>query len=154
MMFLENVDIFTVDKLCETNDGYPAVTINGKHRKCHELSLMTFRPREYAAKLPGDIILHKKDNKLDFNPFRLRWGTPPENGIGAHRNGKHDNTKRARKPVTSYIDDVLEQEHESLRDAAKYLKINGYSKARDSGIRHALKNNVTRYDRTWKLVYP
>jgi hypothetical protein len=114
--------------------------------------MMTFRPREYAAKLPDDIILHKNDNKLDFNPFRLRWGTIQENSIDAYNNGKYDGTTIARKPVASYIDDVFEKEHESIRAGAKYLREIGYIKASASGIAPAFKNEGTRYERTWKYL--
>jgi hypothetical protein len=113
---------------------------------------MTFRPKEYAAKLPGDIILHKHDNKLDFNPFRLRWGTSSENGFDAYKNGKYDDTKTAQKPVASYIGDVFEKEHVSISSAAKYLRENGYPKASDANVHYALKNIVVRYGRTWKLI--
>jgi hypothetical protein len=86
-----------VDQLCRRN-GYPVIRINGKTWACHELSLMMFRPNEYAAKLPGDIILHKNDDKLDFNPFHLRWGTHSDNRNDAYVNGKYGNTNMARKP--------------------------------------------------------
>jgi hypothetical protein len=146
-------NVLTVDQL-NKQGGYPSIKINGKQWQCHHLSMMTFRPREYAAKLPGDIILHKNDDPLDFNPFRLRWGTPSENGKDAHNNRKYDGTKSAQKPVASYIDGVFEREHESIEASAKYLKNNGYSKACRAGVQCALKNNVTRYDRTWVLISP
>jgi hypothetical protein len=114
--------------------------------------MMTFRPREYAARLPGDILLHKNDNKLDFNPFRLRWGSHSDNGKDARKNGKHVGTISANKPVVSYINGVFEREHESLRDAARYLRENGYSKASGSGVSSAFKNDAVRYDRSWKYV--
>jgi hypothetical protein len=81
-------NVLTTYQLCK-NRGYPVVGINGKVLFCHVLSLMTFRPNEYAARTPGDIILHKKDDKLNFNPFRLRWGTETDNRIDAHNNGKY-----------------------------------------------------------------
>ncbi|AGE50123.1 hypothetical protein ATCVCanal1_258L [Acanthocystis turfacea Chlorella virus Canal-1] len=147
--YAENV--MTVEQLTHL-DGYPQIKINGKIIRCHYLSMMTFRPREYAAKLPGDIIMHKNDDKLNFNPFRLRWGTPPENGKDAHRNGKYDGTKKKQKPVASYINDVFEKNHESLRDAAKYLRENGYPTATRSNVTDGLYDGVVRYDRTWKSV--
>jgi hypothetical protein len=134
------------------NDGYPEVRINGKNWSCHELSFMTFRPNEYAAKLLGDIILHKNDEKLDFNPFRLRWGTQTDNHIDAHKNGKYDGTKSAQKPVASYMVGVIEQEHVSISNAADYLRANGYPKATPGGVSDALKYNVSRYGRTWKII--
>ncbi|AGE56919.1 hypothetical protein ATCVNEJV3_267R [Acanthocystis turfacea Chlorella virus NE-JV-3] len=147
--YAENV--MTTDKL-HKNDGYPEVRINGKNWSCHELSFMTFRPNEYTAKLPGDNILHKNDDKLDFNPFRLRWGTPPENGKDAHKNGKYDGTKSAQKPVASYIDGILEKKHVSIRDASDYLRANEYPTATPGNVHYALNNDVIRYGRTWKVV--
>ncbi|ABT16916.1 hypothetical protein ATCV1_Z782L [Acanthocystis turfacea chlorella virus 1] len=147
--YAENV--LTVDQMTKQN-GYPVIGINGKQWKCHELAMMTFRPNEYAAKDHCDIILHKNDDKTDFNPFRLRWGTPPENTTDAYNNGKYDGTKSARKPVASYVNDVLETEHISIRGAARYLRDNGYLTACQENVRDALKNGGTRYGRTWKLV--
>ncbi|ABT16359.1 hypothetical protein ATCV1_Z225R [Acanthocystis turfacea chlorella virus 1] len=147
--YAENV--LTVDQLTKKG-GYPVVQIIGKKRKCHHLSMMAFRPREYVAKCPGDIILHKNDDPLDFNPFRLRWGTSPENGKEAHKNGKHDGSRYEQKPVASYINGVLEKKHESIRDTIKYLREIGYSDAYYSSVRRAIYNDVSRYGRTWKFV--
>jgi hypothetical protein len=144
-------NILSVDQLIK-KDGYPTIRINGKQTKCHQLSMMTFRPREYSAKLPGDIILHKNDDRLDFNPFRLRWGTPPENGKDAHRNGKFVGTKTEQRPVASYIIGVLEQVHESLNDAAKYLRGHGYPDANHRCVGRAAENDTERYDRTWRFM--
>jgi hypothetical protein len=149
--YAENVLI--VDQLCK-DGGYPTIGINGKNMKCHELSMMTFRPREYVAKLPSDIILHKNDDKLDFNPFRLRWGTHTENRIDAYKNGKYDATTKAQKSVASYIKGVFEKEHDSISDAARYLQTNGYSSASPQNVWYGLQNDTTRYDRTWKLINP
>ncbi|AGE56700.1 hypothetical protein ATCVNEJV2_657L [Acanthocystis turfacea Chlorella virus NE-JV-2] len=146
--YAENV--LTIDQLSNVT-GYPVVFFNGKKWLCHYLSMMTFRPREYASKLPGDMLLHKHDDKLDFNPFRLRWGTPSENGTDAHDNGRHDATSSARKPVTSYVGATIEREHESLSNAARYLRENGYPDASYQGVRYALKTGIVCYGRTWKL---
>ncbi|AGE57682.1 hypothetical protein ATCVNTS1_519L [Acanthocystis turfacea Chlorella virus NTS-1] len=133
-------------------DGYPVVSINGKIWDCHKLSFMTFRPNEYAAKEPGDIILHKYDNKLDFNPFRLRWGTSSDNRKDAYNNGKYDNTKTAQKPIASYINGVFEKKYDSLRDAERHLQNIGYPKANESCVSRGLYNGGTRYGRTWNFV--
>ncbi|AGE59642.1 hypothetical protein ATCVTN60342_084L [Acanthocystis turfacea Chlorella virus TN603.4.2] len=143
-------NVMTVDQLTNTN-GYPSVGINGKNMLCHHISMMTFRPREYISKLPGDIILHKHDNKLDFNPFRLRWGTPSENTKDAYKNGKYDDTKVAQKPVASYINGVFEKVHESINAAVRYLKAE-YSTVNWETVSCALKNDATRYGRTWKYL--
>lgn len=146
-IYTEN--IMTVDKLSK-RDGYPTVRINGKQWPCHYLSMMAFRPNEYAAKEPGDIILHKNDYKLDFNPFRLRWGTPPENGIDAHKNGKYRGTKSEQKQCASYIGNVFEKDYKSLREAIRYLKEVGYTSAKVSHVGDILDTTNVRYDRTWK----
>jgi len=144
-------NVLTVDTICKNGGGYPMITINGKHWLCHELSMMTFRPNEYAARMPGDMILHKNDNKLGFNPFRLRLGTRTDNGIDAHYNGKYDNTDMAQKPVVSYINGLIEKEHDSIRAAVRYL-LDTYPYAAPSGVRYALRNNAICYDRAWKFV--
>jgi hypothetical protein len=141
-------NVLAVDQLSR-GSGYPVVGINGKIYRCHYLSMMTFRPREYTAKLPGDILLHKHDNKLDFNPFRLRWGTSSDNGTDAYDNGKHDGTTSARKPVASYVNDALERRHESICAAVRYLQENGYPKANRGSIHEALNTSAVRYDRMW-----
>lgn len=145
--YAENV--FTADQLGKSH-GYPVVRFNGKRWNCHELSFMTFRPNEYATKTNEDIILHKNDEKLDFSPFRLRFGNRSDNRFDAYNNGKHNNTKSARKPVASYIDGTLEKEHESIHAAVRYLREHGYPRAGISTVSTALSKVYTRYGRTWK----
>ncbi|AGE57768.1 hypothetical protein ATCVNTS1_779R [Acanthocystis turfacea Chlorella virus NTS-1] len=145
--YAENV--LNADQLYNTN-GYPMVIINGKKWFCHELSMMMFRPNEYAARLVNDIILHKNDNKLDFNPFRLRFGSPSDNTIDAHNNGKYDNTKTSRKIILSYINGVFEKEHESIHAAVKYLCEHKYPKASIGNLSIAVRDGKTRYGRTWQ----
>ncbi|AGE50334.1 hypothetical protein ATCVCanal1_858L [Acanthocystis turfacea Chlorella virus Canal-1] len=147
--YAENV--ISVDQLCK-DKGYPVVGINGKTTRCHDLSMMIFRPEEYATKRLDFIILHENDDRLDFRPSKLRWGTPPENTTDAHKNGKFDGKKKARRPVASYIDGEFEREHESLGDAVRYLKENGYSDASAKIISNVVENNNARYDRTWKNI--
>ncbi|AGE53624.1 hypothetical protein ATCVGM07011_686R [Acanthocystis turfacea Chlorella virus GM0701.1] len=147
--YAENV--LSADQLSK-RDGYPVVKINGKKWKCHELSLMTFRPNEYAAKLHDDIILHKNDNKLDFGPFRLRLGSLSENSIDAYNNGRYDSTQKARKLIASYIAGVFEKEHKSIRDSVRYLQKNNHPLAATSCVSRALRNGRISYGRTWKFV--
>ncbi|AGE53689.1 hypothetical protein ATCVGM07011_885L [Acanthocystis turfacea Chlorella virus GM0701.1] len=144
-------NVLTADQLSKRN-GYPIVNINNKQWNCHELSMMAFRPREYAAKLPGDIILHKNDDKLDFNPFHLRLGVSSENVTDAHNNGRYNGTKSARKHVVSYINDEFEKEHPSLRAAAIYLRENGYPLANSQNVWIAKRDGIIRYNRTWKVM--
>ncbi|AGE59887.1 hypothetical protein ATCVTN60342_830L [Acanthocystis turfacea Chlorella virus TN603.4.2] len=147
--YAENV--MAVDRLCK-DKGYPVVCINGKQWKCHELSMMTFRPEEYTTKRLDFIILHEDDDKLDFSPLKLRWGTPSENTIDAYKNGKYDGTARAQKPMMSYVNGVFEKEHESLSAAVRYLRENGCSDANQSMVTYASENDVVRYGRTWKTL--
>lgn len=143
------------DKLGLDGKGYPTVCINGKKRMCHILSFMTFFPDEYAAKKQNEMVLHEDDNKLDFRPHNLRLGTHSENTTDAYNNGKYVYTKSSRVICYSYINDVLEKEHESLTDAVNYLKTKGFEKAAKIVIGKSLEafkegKVSTRYGRTWK----
>lgn len=141
--------VLTSAELCK-NHGYPVIRINDKQWKCHELSFMTFRPNEYASKKDEDIILHKNDDRFDFGPFRLRFGSRSENGTDAHDNGKFDNTKSARKPVMSFINGIFEKEHESIHAAARYMRENDYPRAVATCVSRALRESIVYYGRTWK----
>jgi hypothetical protein len=135
------------------SSGYPIIKINGKQWSCHILSFMTFFPEEYANKNPDELVLHEDDDKMDFRPHKLRLGTQSENSIDAHNNGKYDGKKSMRMRCASYINGVFEKEHESQIDAAKYLKINGHSKADPSKIGLVLSGDrKTAYGRVWKLT--
>ena len=134
------------------DNGYPKIYINGKHVKCHILSFSTFFPEEYAAKKPGEMILHEEDDRMDFRPHKLRIGTKIENTTDAYNNGKYAGTKATRVKCASYIKNVFEKEHESQMDAIRYLKILGFDKASVSGIRMATGGKrKTAYGRTWEL---
>lgn len=138
-------------------DGYPRININKKDFMCHILAFMTFFPEDYANKKPSEMILHEDDDKMDFRPHKLRIGTRTENSYDAYNNGKHDSAKTARMRCSSYINDELEKEHESQRDAVRYLKSKGVIKASTGGIRASLVafskgEIVTRYGRTWKNI--
>lgn len=135
--------------------GYPTITINGKHWRCHILSFMTFFPDEYANKKPDEMVLHEDDDPLDFRPNKLRLGTQSENSIDAHNNGKYDGAKSAMMKCVSYIDGIYEIMHDSQNNAVKYLRHIGYNKASGGNINNVLndkyKSNFA-YDRTWKKV--
>lgn len=134
------------------SNGYPAIMINGKHLLCHIIAFQAFFPEEYAAKNPGEIILHEDDDKLDFRPHKLRLGSQRENAKDAHRNGKHDGTRTAQMRCISYLGGNFEKDHCSQADAVIYLKTKGYDKADSSGIRKVLsEQRKTAYGRTWKL---
>jgi hypothetical protein len=133
--------------------GYPVISLG----KCHILAFKTFFPEEYAAKKPGEIVLHENDDRMDFRPHKLRLGTRSENLIDAHDNDSFSGKKTARMKCASYIDGVIEKEHASQSDAMRYLKSLGLDKAAVQGINKALAacrkgENITRYDRTWKIV--
>jgi hypothetical protein len=136
-------------------NGYPTITINGKHWLCHILSFMTFFPEEYANKNPNENVLHEDDDPLDFRPHKLRLGSQSDNIRDAHNNGKYDGKKTARMKCMSYIDGVYELMHDSQEDAVKYLKSIGYDKASKGHIGKALNDNYTSdfaYDRTWEKI--
>jgi hypothetical protein len=141
-------NILSADQLYKRN-GYPQVRVNGKQWYCHVLSFMTFNPDEYANRKEDEIVRHKDDDRLDFRPHMLRLGTRGDNAKDAHYNGKYDGTMSAMKPCVSYIDGILEKEHESRKEAVRYLKSIGYSSAKANNIRGALTTGETIYGRTW-----
>lgn len=144
-------NVFSGERL-GTRGGYPTIWIKEKHWSCHILAFMAFFPEEYATKKSDEMILHEDDNKLDFRPYKLRLGTRSENARDAHSNGKYDGTLRARMKCSSYINDVLEKDHESQIDAKRYLMSLGYEKASCGNINSALHGTrETAYGRTWKL---
>jgi len=141
------------------NNGYPTIYFNGKHWYLHIVVFMTFFPDEWTKKKPDEMVLHKEDDRMDFRPEMLRLGTRSENGKDAHDNGKHDGTLSARQKCESYIDGVLEKEHESQEAAAEYLRSEkGIDKASHKRISDALSGTrkdgspKIRYGRTWALV--
>lgn len=132
--------------------GYPVIRINGVRKKCHEISFMTFSPKRYACRKKGDVIMHIEDNKLDFRPHKLCLGSKGDNGTSAHDNGSYDGTQKARKTCISYINDVFEKEHASIIDAVRYLRENDYPRAVISNISISIRDNLKRYNRTWKTI--
>jgi len=143
------------ERLSLNCDGYPRIKINGKNSFCHILAFMTFFPEEYAAKKPEEYILHEKDDKMDFRPHKLRIGSHADNRTDAHDNGKYDGTPKARMKCASYINGVLEKEHDSQLSAVRYLKSIGYESASFGNISVVLSGNgkqTTAYNRTWKKL--
>jgi hypothetical protein len=145
--YAENV--LSAECLC-THNGYPTISFGKKILYCHILSFKTFYPEKYAAKKDDDEILHINDDKLDFRPTMLYLGSKTQNRLDAYNNGSYDNTKIARKPVVSYVDGVLEKEHESLSSAIKYLKDNGFPSASATNVGSVVGENKIRYGRTWE----
>jgi len=139
-------------------NGYPTISFNGKIWSLHVVAFMTFFPDKWASKKPDEMVLHKEDDRMDFRPEMLRLGTQSENVKDAYDNGKYDGTLRARQKCESYIDGVLEKEHESQEAAAEYLRSIKYEKADQSSISQALSgtkkngNPKIKYGRTWALV--
>lgn len=133
---------------------YPTIKINGKNRYIHDVAFETFYPDVYNKKLPHEMILHKLDDKLDFRPHMLYIGDASTNGKDSHNNECHNDTKTSRKSCCSYVDGVFEKRHDSLRDAAKYLKSIGYIKADYSTIGDILESDeiLKRYGRTWSTI--
>jgi hypothetical protein len=141
--------------------GYPTISINRKDFGCHVLAFKTFYPELWASKKPDEIVRHEKDDKLDFRPHMLLLGTGADNGKDAHDNGKYAGTKSERMPCESYINGVFEKEHESRKDAAKYLILkkvtNGDVVSISSCIGRAIVafkkgKTLKNYGRTWKPV--
>lgn len=136
---------------------YPRILINGRICYLHVIAFETYYPELYNHMKPGEMILHKFDDKIDFRPHMLYIGDSSKNSTDAHDNGCYDDTKRSRVSCCSYINGVLEKRHESQDDAVKYLRANGYPRAARSSISDALKalkdyNKVlVRYDRTWSF---
>lgn len=116
------------------------------------LMVVAFFQEKYANKKTCEMILPEDDNKLDFRPHKLRLGTRSENNNDAHTHGCYDGNKNARMKCASYINGVLEKEHESQRTAAKYLMINGHPNSVYNGICQALGGRrKSAYGRTWEL---
>ena len=138
--------------------GYPFVTINGKQLLCHIISFRTFFPEEYANKKNDEMVLHEDDDRLDFRPHKLRLGTRSENTIDAYDNGKYEGTNSARMKCVSYIIEVLEKEHRSQRDAARYLieqenilaSVESITAKISMALNPRYSSNFA-YGRTWKL---
>ena len=130
--------------------GYPCITINGKIKLCHILAFEAFYPDVPRGAL---LVLHKHDDRNDFCPENLRLGTASENGKDAHNNGRFDGAKSTRAKCASYINGILEKEHDSQMAAAEYLRANGHKKANQSAISKALTSEYKLvYKRTWKLL--
>jgi hypothetical protein len=143
--------------------GYPFINIRGARRLCHLIAFEAFFPEEYAKmvaennSLPSrdqKLILHKEDDRKDFRPHMLRVGTRRDNAKDARANGKYMGTKSDCRGCVSYINGVLEHKFQSMKEAARYLKANGYEKASGGCISYALtkyENNVVSecYGRTW-----
>ncbi|AGE48987.1 hypothetical protein PBCVAP110A_936L [Paramecium bursaria Chlorella virus AP110A] len=134
--------------------GYPRVGINGKKWGCHVLAFRAFHPELWKARRPGDIVLHKDDDKEDFRPHKLRLGTRSDNAKDAHDNGKHDGKKTARMRCASFVDGVHEENHDSQTDAAKYIKAKTKSKASVKSMKCKISMALSGdlkivYGRTW-----
>jgi len=132
-------------------NGYPMIYFNEKQWLLHVVVFMTFFPDEWANKKPGEMVLHKEDDKLDFRPEMLYLGT-------RSKNRKDDGTKSARQKCASYIDGVFEKKHESQEAAVEYLRLNGCDKAYSNSISLALSSTnkngspMVRYGRTWRRI--
>jgi len=134
-----------------TNGVYPSISINGKDKKVHLVVFQTFRPEEYDAMKPGEMILHEKDDRMDCRIDKLRVGTRSQNGRDAHDNGKHDGTKTARRPCVARKGD-WSKPFDSLADAVEWLRTNDHKKAQKTPISNCLDGRQkTAYGFTWTL---
>lgn len=127
--------------------GYPSIQVNGKYKQIHILVFKAFNP---DVKVGKNVVRHIDDNPKNFVPENLAIGTRTENGKDAHDNGRYNDTKSARRSVSSYIDGVKERDFKSITDAVKHLKENGYPNADRGGIHKGLNTTSVRYGRTWK----
>jgi hypothetical protein len=150
-------NVLSGDQL-KKRERYPAISFNKKDVGCHVLAFMVFYPDLWAARKPGEMVLHKYDDRDDFRPHMLRLGTLPENMKDAHDNNKYAGKKSERARCASYIGGEIEKIHDSQEDAVKYLKKNGYDKAYSSNIRAAIRafnesgKVLTKYGRTWRTA--
>ncbi|ABU44049.1 hypothetical protein AR158_C504L [Paramecium bursaria Chlorella virus AR158] len=134
-----------------TLNGYPIINSNGKSCFVHHLCFQAFFPNEYKSMKSEEIIRHKNDDRLDFRPENLLIGSHSQNKIDAYDNGKYNGTKREKKKCVSYINNIEEKQHDSLHDAVRYLKENGFKNAVSSNISQVLDGKrKTAYKRTWK----
>ena len=146
--------ILSVEQLC-LQGGYPCKIIDGVNYLVHILVFQLWYPDLWANKKENEMVLHHKDNRLDFRPENLYLGTPSENGKDAHDNGKYEGKKTARKPCIAYKDDAVVEEFKSKRDAARYLEEHNEDlkfKTAEIGIRRALDKNKEYKGFTWKSV--
>ncbi|AGE58173.1 hypothetical protein PBCVNW6652_917R [Paramecium bursaria Chlorella virus NW665.2] len=139
------------------SNGYPTIMVNGKQWLCHILAFKIFHEELWDAKKPEEIVRHEDDDKEDFRPHKLKLGTASGNTKDSYDNGKRDGTKTARMRCVSYIDGVLEKDHDSQSDAAKYLKSKEcYRVSIESivgDISMALSGKLkTAYGRTWQKI--
>ena len=145
----------TSEQLC-MKSRYPCIIIDGEPHYIHVLVFQLWYPEKWKNKNSDEMVLHKKDNRLDFRPENLYLGTPSKNGIDAHDNGKYDDTQSVRQPCIAYKDDAVVEEFKSIHDAARYiLKYNEtltFDAAR-GGIRYALDKDKLYEGFTWKRIY-
>jgi hypothetical protein len=131
--------------------GYPSIKINGTNRTVHSVVFETFRPDEYNALQPGEMILHENDDRMDCRIDKLRVGTQSQNGRDAHDNGKYDGTKTQRRSCVARKGDET-QPFESLTEAVEWLRTKEHKKASLGHISECLNGTGTRktaYGYTW-----
>ncbi|ABT14617.1 hypothetical protein NY2A_B218R [Paramecium bursaria Chlorella virus NY2A] len=135
--------------------GYPCKKIDGVRHLLHVLVFQLWYPELWKNKKENEMVLHDKDNKLDFRPENLYLGTDSKNGIDAHDNGKRDGTKTARQPCVAYKDDEVIEEFKSMHDATKYLMEHFEDlkfEAARSGIRNNIDKNKEYKGFAWKSI--
>jgi hypothetical protein len=132
-----------------TLNGYPRIGINGTDRSVHSVVFQTFRPDEYEAMKPDEMILHEDDDRMDCRIDKLRVGTASENGRDAHDNGKYDGTKTQRKPCVAH-EGEWSKSFDSLAEAVEWLHKNDHKKAQNGPISKCLNGHrKTAYGFTW-----
>lgn len=107
--------------------GYPCVNLydeHGNHRSVciHRLIGEHFRPRPAGRKkAKARIVRHLNDDKLDFRPENLEWGSYAENMKDAKRNGIRHSEKCI---LIRNIKTGEERWFPSVAEACKFIGIN------------------------------
>ena len=76
-------------KISMSGNGYPVCWHSGKVRYVHQVVCETF----HGPKPEGMEVLHLDDDKTNYDPSNLKWGTPSENRKMARGRGKNTRHK-------------------------------------------------------------
>lgn len=125
--------------------GYPSIN----NIMAHQIAMEIFCPEKIDNKKDGEIICHKNDNKLDFSPDNLYFGSASQNGTDAHDNGSFDETLSERKCcVARRPDGTFVKQFDSRADAVKWLHSEGFENAIRASITMVIdkfqKNRIKR----------
>ena len=116
---------------------YPKIGINGKIRPVHCLvaymsGIISYDELETMG-TNELVVMHKNDNKEDFNPGNLARGTSSENSLARHDNPETTSRKRVRAIETLESGEECITEYESQTAAAR--AVNGCNTRISAAIR-------------------